>query len=43
MKCLLNIQVEVLDEKLDIHKSESHGRDLGWRYKFGTHQRIDGI
>ena len=42
-KCLLNIQVEVLCGKLDINKSEFHERDLAWRYKFGTHQHINGI
>lgn len=43
VKCLVNIQAEVLGGKLDMQKSEFHGRDLGWRYKFGTHQLIGGI
>lgn len=43
VKCLLNIQVEVLGGKLDINESEFHGRDLAWRCKFGTHQHMNGI
>lgn len=31
VKWLLNIQVEVVGRKLDIHKSEFHGGDKGWR------------
>lgn len=36
LKCLLNIQVEILGGKLDLYKSKFQGRDPR-RYKFGMH------